>query len=131
MHEDRVTDHVTHDAADDVDRMFVRADLDQPFGASAWTGQLEAVAAEPDDEDLGLDRPLHVDAVRQPRHRPMVRATRLGADPRGRAERVTRSPGADLGQGFLFARPLDPAATAALLTDGRSLDEPAGEQVAT
>ena len=55
-------DDVAHDPVDDLDRMIGRAQLEQPWHRPVRPGQLEVVAVQPDDEDLGLDGTLDVEA---------------------------------------------------------------------
>ncbi len=66
--EPRLADHVTDDPVDDLDRVIGRAELDEPRRRSARAGQLQPVAVEPDDEDLGLDRTIDVPTDGRTRH---------------------------------------------------------------
>ena len=69
---ERLTDRRRGRSGHDLDRMIGCAKLDQPRRRAARTGQLEVVAGQPDDEDLGLDRALDVEAIWEPRHGPIV-----------------------------------------------------------
>jgi hypothetical protein len=73
MDEQRITDHIADDPGHDVDRMIGRPDLEEPRSRPTRTRQLEVIAGQPNDEDLGLDRALDVETLREPRHRAIVR----------------------------------------------------------
>ena len=64
MQEGRSADRGPHHAVDDLDRVFVVADLDQPGRRAARSGHFQLVSTQPDHEHLGLDRPRDVDPVR-------------------------------------------------------------------
>ena len=74
MDEPRRPDDITHDPVDDLDRVIGRTQLEQPRHRPVRPGQLEVVAVQPDDEDLGLDGTLDVEARRKVRHRGIVPA---------------------------------------------------------
>ena len=62
MDEERLADDVTHDAVDDLDRVLGRTELQQPGRCATGSCQLEMIAVQPDDEDLGLDGAVDVPA---------------------------------------------------------------------
>src|SRR6476659_3565663 len=75
MDEPRRPNDITHDPIDDLDRVIGRAQLEQPWHRPVRPGQLEVVAVQPDDKDLGLDGTLDVEAWRKVRHRRIVPAS--------------------------------------------------------
>ena len=60
MDEDRWADDVADDPVDDLDGVLGRAELEDPRLRAVGAGQLEPVAVEPHDEDLGLDRAVDI-----------------------------------------------------------------------
>jgi hypothetical protein len=72
MDEARLAEDVTHDADHRLDRMLRIGKLDQPWRGPAGTRQRELVAVEPDDEQLRLQRALHVQHGGQAPHRRML-----------------------------------------------------------
>src|SRR5438034_3992532 len=60
--EDRRADDVADDAVDDLDWMLGRAELEDPRLRAIRPGQLNRLAVQPDDEDLGLDGAVDVPA---------------------------------------------------------------------
>jgi diguanylate cyclase (GGDEF)-like protein/PAS domain S-box-containing protein len=86
--------------------------IDRSFVASMANGPDETALMQ---SILKLSDTLHLETVAE------------GIEEAGQLEQL-RTLGADLGQGFLFARPLDPEAIGALLADGGSLDEQAADR---
>ena len=62
MDENRWPHDVADDPVHDLHRMLGRAELEDPGLRAVRTGQEDPVAVQPDDEDLRLDRAVHVPA---------------------------------------------------------------------
>ena len=68
MDEERLAQDIPDDPRDGLHRVIRLAELDQPRGGAARSGQLELVAVEPDHEELRLYRAFDIEAVRKSRH---------------------------------------------------------------
>jgi hypothetical protein len=60
MDEDRWSDDIANNAIDDLDGVLGRPELEDPRLGPVGPGELEPIAIEPHDEDLGLDRAVDV-----------------------------------------------------------------------
>jgi hypothetical protein len=60
VNEDRRADDVADDSVDDLDGVLGRAELKDPRLRPVGAGQLQPIAVEPNDEDLGLDRAVDI-----------------------------------------------------------------------
>ena len=70
--EDRRPDDVADDPVDHLDRVLDRAQLEDPRLRTVRSRQLQAVAIEPDHEDLGLDRAVDIPTGGHAAHRAIV-----------------------------------------------------------